>query len=175
MLSNNETLLHDKHYIQQYLRVKRWYDRFEKISDDRKHDMTSFDYQDDMMSFFINCYHLKDWIKNDLKSGINGAVVEEFVEKSDNLKICGDLCNGAKHLLIKNPKIDKDTIVSKRHFSLTLGGGPLINVRYEISVGEKTYDAFNLAKECLKEWEQFLCNNSQEFSLNMSHQILSYK
>ena len=52
-------------YQEQYDRTKRWYDRLTAIDQGRAHDMASDHYVDEIYAFFLNCYHLKDWIKND--------------------------------------------------------------------------------------------------------------
>jgi hypothetical protein len=158
--------LAEQKYIQQYLRVRRWYDRFEVISTSRDHSMTSPNYEDDMYALFINCYHLKDWVANDSESGITKEEVEKFMRESENMRICGDLCIGSKHLEIRNPKIGKDTRVARRHFWMGLGGGPLVSVKYEIAAGGKSYDAFALASKCLEEWDDFLSQHNRHFALN---------
>ena len=51
-------------YLEQYERMQRSYDRFREINS-RLADKVSSDYEDDVFAFFMHCYHLKDWIKND--------------------------------------------------------------------------------------------------------------
>lgn len=147
--------MEEEKYIEQYERVWRWYRRFEKINNNTEHDMASDNYQDEVYAFFINCYHLKDWIKNDPTSEIDSQQVEDFIEKSNYLKICGEFCNGFKHCLVKKARI------RNREFSLLMGGGQkvLAKVRYHITYNDKDYDAFELATNCLKEWDNFLLKN----------------
>lgn len=146
-----------KRYLEQYQRTKRWYERFKSIDEGKDNDRASEYYQDEIYAFFINCYHLKDWIKNDPASGINKDEIENFINKSENLSICADLCNGSKHLVIDNPRRDAQTKVDGRSFSLGLGGGsPRISVRYKVGLKDRINDAFDLATKSLKEWEDFL-------------------
>ena len=144
-------------YLDQYERVKRWYQRFKSISESKEHNMPTDYYQDEVYAFFINCYHLKDWIKNDPSTNITEAEIENFVNSAEVLKVCGDLCNGSKHLTIKNPKLSTNTRIGSRHFALNLGSiFPIIHIEYEVISGDKVYDAFTLATNCLNAWETFL-------------------
>jgi hypothetical protein len=124
---------------------------------DKIHDMPTDYYQDDLYAFFINCYHLKDWVKNDpeISTEVKGDI-ENFIANSEELSICADICNGSKHLKLKAPRKDPNTKVDARHFSLYLGHGPVIHIEYMIESGGKIYDAHLLATKCLKAWDIFL-------------------
>jgi len=52
-------------WFEQFRRVKRWYTRFKSIDEGRPDTLTLDGYLDEVYAFFQNCYHLKDWIKND--------------------------------------------------------------------------------------------------------------
>src|SRR4030095_2546076 len=94
-------------HIQQYGRVRRYLERIQ----DQDRDRT--EYEDDLWSFFQNCWHLKDWLINDEDPGVSPELRDELKHKlSDslgpyaNLRICGDLANRTKHLKLKNPWAD---------------------------------------------------------------------
>lgn len=53
-----------KKFEEQYERVKRWYQRVEAITFGMAHNKNTDFLQDEVFAFFINCYHLKDWIKH---------------------------------------------------------------------------------------------------------------
>ena len=59
------------------------------------------DIADALIHFFMDAYHLKDWIKNDktlTATGQNAGVEDLFGKKgTDVMKICADLANGIKH------------------------------------------------------------------------------
>jgi hypothetical protein len=55
---------------------------------------------DDAYAFFQNCYHLKDWLKND-HAFPKAAQVEGYVTSTPALALCADIANGMKHLLLK--------------------------------------------------------------------------
>ncbi len=147
-------------YLEQYERIKRSYNRFEKINKGMLHDKNSDYYQDEVYAFFINCYHLKDWLIKDLPTGIKKRDIESFVGKSKNLMISGALCTGSKHLIISDPRFDPSTKIGKRSVKVGLGTGPTtISVKYQINIDNKIHDAFTIATKCLKEWERFLKRN----------------
>ena len=142
-------------WAEQWARVNRWLSVIEQTNAGRTHTRESDAYQDELYAFFQNCYHLKDWLKN------SGAVtpdhVESFVRGSESLRICGDLCNGSKHLTLKWPRERHDVAIGERHFALEVGSGPpTISVKYEVTVGDKTYDAFSLAESCMAGWQGYL-------------------
>ena len=138
-------------YLEQYERVKRWYERLMNINNGIPHTKNSESYKDEVYAFFINCFHLKDWIKNDPSNNVYADKVEKFVNSKKNLEICRKICHGAKHLIIEHPKLDK------ADHSLKLGGCETIySAKYEIEVEGIKYDAFKLATQCMNDWKVFL-------------------
>jgi len=55
---------------------------------------------DNYYHFFQDCYHLKDWIKNDGSVKKEVSDVEEYINKSSYLKIIAGIAIAAKHLKI---------------------------------------------------------------------------
>lgn len=79
-------------YNEQFQRVKRY---LEKI---KNQDRATVEYSDDIWAFFQNCWHLKDWIKNDPNLPISVKDnVEQEVKNYNSLMICADLANRSKH------------------------------------------------------------------------------
>jgi hypothetical protein len=111
------------------------------------------DFQDMMWAFFQNCWHLKDWIKNDplLSDAVRTAIDKAAHDKSSCLKMCRELCNGTKHL-------GERPGASHRHINTTIrpGAGPsemdcvIDNGQGQLISGKK------LAADCLAEWERIL-------------------
>jgi len=148
-------------YQQQFERVERFYERFNKIDKGRPHDMSSANYEDEVYAFFIFCYHLKEWIINDETVSVPKNEIEKFINENECLSICADICNGLKHLKrdedkehsgllpeFKNKKISVEFIEGDSY--------PTIGIKFNISTKTKTIDAFELATECLKKWEKFI-------------------
>ena len=148
-------------YKEQYERIIRWYKKFEILNQGTLHDKDSNYYIDEIYAFFINCYHLKDWIKNDSQINTDVSDIETFIRNSQNLSICADICNGLKHLKLNHPKIDPDTTFGGKHFKVGLGTQPTtIALNIEIISNGVTYDAFNLATDCIKEWKNYLISKN---------------
>jgi hypothetical protein len=60
---------------------------------------------DDTYSFFLHCYHLKDWLAHDETFRRSRDEIEDFVSRTPALAICGDVANSIKHLkLLKTPR-----------------------------------------------------------------------
>ncbi|EEB7841207.1 hypothetical protein GNY41_22395, partial [Salmonella enterica subsp. enterica] len=85
--------------MEQIERSKRYLNRIEKIYagifSSSGHDKE--DYDDDVVSFFIHCYHIRDWIIELNTLNIKSGQVDTFINKHQALKICADLANGSKH------------------------------------------------------------------------------
>jgi hypothetical protein len=153
---------------EQWKRVLRWYERFRLIDGGAEQTNPIESYEDDVLAFFMNCYHFKDWLKNDPATGVKSPEVEAFVNRSPNLTLCGGLATGSKHLSISDPRFDPDTKISKRitSFAPTVTVGPpgtpveapptRIAVIYGIKASGVTHDAFIVATRCVEEWDAFL-------------------
>jgi hypothetical protein len=151
-------------WAEQWSRVERWFSHFSETNSGRSHDQASDNYQDEVYAFFQNCYHLKDWLRNDpASSALVRADIESTISGSPNLSLCADLCNGSKHLtLTRNIRSSADTHVGSRHFEVGLSSGsgsdspPSIAVKYEVQSGGSVYDAFTVAQSCMIEWGDYL-------------------
>jgi hypothetical protein len=142
---------------QQWKRVGRWFERFRETAKGRDHKRESDAYQDEAYAFFLTCFHLKDWLKNDDASSAAASDVEDFISESPSLRLCADLANGSKHLRLTRPRVDPEAKVGRRQYFLTLGSGvPRIAAKYEVEAAGKKHDAFELASECMREWEAYL-------------------
>lgn len=148
-------------YQEQYDRIKRWYDRFTALDQGRPHDVPSDNYVDDVYAFFMNCYHLKDWIRHD--SAVPPAVqqsVEGYINSNRFLKLCADICNSLKHLTVTSHRSGESPAFGKKDYSLALGGGPpTIRLKYQVDATGGPIDAFQLATECVGAWDAFLAEN----------------
>ncbi len=153
-----------KKYTEQLERVKRLLHRFERLGTGISHEQHSANYDDDVYSFFQNCYHLKDWIKNDPYCA-SWPSVETLINTNQDLQLCADLCNAQKHLTLtksrsgQNPQFDGGTI----KLNITEGGGPAtveIAISYSvITANVGTVDALDLARRCVQSWENFIVAN----------------
>ena len=144
-------------YQEQYNRLNRWYIRFKEINDGKIHNTPSEYYQDDVYAFFMNCYHLKDWIINDTAAASVANNVENYINNNPELSLCADICNGLKHLRLISDRSGERPKFGKKRGNLVIGSGPItIALKYEIKTNSGTIDAFDLATKCIKAWEIFI-------------------
>ncbi|MCK4622815.1 MAG: hypothetical protein KAT62_11450 [Desulfuromonadales bacterium] len=149
-------------YQEQIERLRRYHSRFSEINEGRSHELPSDYYQDDVFAFFLNCYHIKDWIKNDSTLDITSKSVETFINQNNELSICADICNAHKHLkLDKPPRSDQERKFGPRVFQVKVGTCDTeIKVNYTIETISGEIDAFDLATKCLALWEEFIEKNA---------------
>ncbi|HKW72890.1 MAG TPA: hypothetical protein VJQ08_08695 [Candidatus Dormibacteraeota bacterium] len=118
---------------------------------------------DAIYAFFMNCYHLRDWlIKSD--QSITTAV-DAWIEQSDSLKWCRDICNGMKHCKL-NPAMPTTTYqnwTTTAEPKVVVSGvetrpEPVAGFYWSFedpSSGVKR-DMFQLADSCISDWAAFL-------------------
>ncbi|KTD18726.1 Uncharacterised protein [Legionella lansingensis] len=85
------------YFLEQYERVKRWYDRCNNIS---RNDKGSAEHCDDYLAFFININHLKDWVDEWLKKEKKNKLLKQLesqIKGDINFEIIRVICNGSKH------------------------------------------------------------------------------
>ncbi len=144
-------------YPEQLARVKRWYARFEEIAKGRLHDQDSEHYRDVTYAFFMNCYHLKDWIKNDCTAGTRAQTVESFIDGSSEMSLCADICNAHKHLVLTSSRSGQNPQRGPTRYEVGLDSAPAtIAVQYTIDTASGPVDAFSLATKCVAAWEKWL-------------------
>jgi len=166
-------------HIEQYNRVLRYYERFKLINDGRQKGSSFEGQYDDMLGFFMNCHHLKDWIIQDfyIEKGhpdhpeycrLRDEVVH-FIDSYDCLKLCADICNGAKHLYRNEPLHFGETIRVRNevHIDETVDDPPVQRVLRITSESGKEWDAFELANECLSKWKEFFAGHKKVFQTLM--------
>lgn len=105
----------------------------------------------------MNCYHLKDWIRNDPAAVSVANRVEGYINNNPELSLCADICNGLKHLQLDRERSGKSPEFVKKKAKLEIGKGSItITLKYEITTKDGTIDAFSLATKCMKLWENFI-------------------
>ncbi|MDD5569487.1 MAG: hypothetical protein PHG23_03710 [Candidatus Pacebacteria bacterium] len=140
--------------LDRILRLKEDIARFSVATDDNFESAI-----DAFTSFFIQCYHLRDWL---IQSRYGRIDIDIFVSKSAWLSLCRDIANKQKH-----KEIDKYD--PQNHFVKRKGSGnstPIIayydparnEQRFGIDVQEfgTMIDVIDLAEKCIEEWQKFL-------------------
>ena len=149
--------------MEQFDRAQRYLERLRQLYVGTQSDQRSKqECEDDALSFFVHCYHIKDWIIHLNKVGITSKNVDAFIDENECLKICADLCNGAKHCrLTKTSRSGlKPHLAGKQYkFSTWLsgsGGCEIIQGKYTVVTMHGLVDALVLAEECMKCWGVFI-------------------
>jgi hypothetical protein len=152
-------------YETQFERTRRYHNRFKQLNDGMEHAAPSDTYVDDIYAFFQNCYHLKDWLKNDpAYTSHTDQQIEDYVTKTESLSICADICNGSKHLTFNRtprsgdePKMGGKVISIKVTDSFSGEEFPIIiAMQVEVEHAGNKLDAFQLATDALQSWELFI-------------------
>jgi hypothetical protein len=159
-------------YKEQYQRVLRY---SEKI---KNQDRSTLEYSDDIWAFFQSCWHLKDWIKNDLQiPSVIRNKIEEESQQYDSLMICADLSNRSKHLELKwnrrdakitgiGVTIHMPTIYLNRgHDDSDLQEKGYVEHPFYIETSDgKKLDGLSVANQAIDDWRKIL----QKFSLPLT-------
>ena len=148
-------------YKEQLERVQRWLDRIEVQGWDRieyrdgfKEFLDRIQYEDFLWTFFQNCWHLKDWIKNDDALPRNVCeTVEDEVKKFESLMICADLANRSKHLELKNIRRDARAIAEIR---LVVGESKISRDYMVVLADGSKHPALDVARNAMKDWRTLL-------------------
>jgi hypothetical protein len=119
---------------------------------------------DHLGSFFQNCWHLKDWIKNDdsLPQDTRNAIVRD-AEATESLKFCADLANRFKHYkLTKHVRKGATLWYARCVRNIDAATGEIlceVPVGYTIASQRGTpspSDAVGFARSLVRDWESVL-------------------
>jgi hypothetical protein len=154
---------------EQYGRMQRWYKKCEKLNKEGK-VVDTFESKDVIYAFFQNCYHLKDWIKND--TCIDQQVVdglEDAINNSDAMVLCGCLANSTKHKVLtqngRRKKIESIELKETTHLTLVTDNPDKSRGRHTLSVvinGKEPVDCIELAGRCIEFWKEYLKNEFEK-------------
>ena len=115
---------------------------------------------DTTLSFFEAVHHLKDWLGNDISSGITKGDGDALIGGSLMLQLCADLANGSKHLILTKTRTgDKSTAITRNDVNVFLGTGTAAH-RFYVRSGGTEYDVLQIAESAVDEWEKFLTSKS---------------
>jgi len=104
------------------------------------------------MAFFVECDHLRDWLKGDLNAlpGVTAAGIDNHAQGSVPLRRCNAISNTDKHHTRR-----LGTTARIRETSITPTGARVsIEVDWA-SPNATTIDALDLANECVESWRSF--------------------
>jgi hypothetical protein len=131
---------------QQYARMMRAYQRATSAA------AVTVQVEDDLCSFFVWCFHLKDWLKNDptLPAAVKAAAAV-LVNTNESLKLSAELANGVTQLRAsRRERADDDAEATPEEDTPPPGGRVVV-------VGSGRYlDARDVAGRCTAAWAAFL-------------------
>lgn len=132
----------------QYERMQRSYARLSESH------VSSIDYDDDLQHFFQDCWHLKDWIKNDGLVRLTSDIENE-VQSHKVLRIVADLANGCKHLRRRSDR--EGAYVTSKNVTVHLGQSRGVDVVHVVTLGDgTTLSAQAVATQACEAWDAVL-------------------
>ncbi len=134
-------------------RLREIYNQVPYITDTREY------YIDDVYSFFIHCYHIRDWIIHLNLLGLGEKDVDAFINEHNELRICADLCNGTKHCELKRKlRTSRQPHLASWTFSSDGMNDKMETTKGKFCIlsGDKFYDALELAESCMKLWDEYI-------------------
>lgn len=137
-----------------YHLMMRAYNKLKKIYTDNGSNIENTEAPDAAKTFFINCYHLKDR----LKEHPSAPHVEGFINATPHLALLADIANKAKHgELNKKPRSGNVPQEGNKHMTMKFGSGRAVTTgSFAITSVGKEYDALDLATSCVEAWDSFL-------------------
>ena len=135
-----------------------WHSQFERFK--RSHVRvtgpyrSSVAYEDDLHHFMQDCWHLKDWIKNDPNAGI-GQRIEDLVRGYRSLRISADLANGSKHFV--RSKHQEGAYVTSSGVTVHLGQDKPIDVECIVTLDDGTkVEVQTVVRDAYADWNDIL-------------------
>jgi len=163
-------------YLEQLDRARRALTKLENLSTITSTENVSIppvqqtEYVDALYFYFQNCWHLKDWIKNDdaapasLKAAVRRMETEQ--DPVHSLMLCADLANGSKHFkLTHSIRVDAKAQgqIMVRVAESMFGNEPSstsVQFQYRIVEGSgANHDALAVARKALSDWENLITTN----------------
>jgi len=120
--------------------------------------------KDDCISFFMHCYHIKDWVQSlYCHTKEEKQSVEDFINDHSELKICADLCNGSKHFQLRSIASyrsgEPQEVELREHKPITYitgsGGLEVHKCKFNVESASASYDALELAEKCMELWSEY--------------------
>ena len=130
-----------------YRRTERWFERLLQVADPRQG--VSMDEQIDFaLVFFQSAYHMRDYLARD--GAATKQQLDELMAATQALRVCRDLCLGAKHRVITRPSVDAEPWIVRSY------DPP--NWKLVVKVGE-IFDLVSIADQCMRAWRQFFVDH----------------
>lgn len=150
--------------MEQIERANRYLERIRKIYRGVERPYHSINgFEDDVVSFFIHCHHIADWVAQLNCKGISLENVNQFINSHEELKVCADFCNGSKHCRLERKRTQSQPhMISKSYWSTDIASIPHVNkpgierAVFKIASHNASYDALELAERCMELWGEYV-------------------
>jgi hypothetical protein len=160
---------------EQMLRVKRWLKRLHRINNGLTISPSSSfqpeqfinECRDDFLAFFLNCYHLKDWIAKDkTSSSLQKRAIEPYINQTPELRVTADICNQAKHLELDRRRSSSEARWRGRTYDARDKSDNTVSVHlnFYLQAEGSFRDALSLANEAVSAWEKFFALTDTELT-----------
>jgi hypothetical protein len=179
----------------QYRAMMRAYGCLERHAEDMGTAAAiSYDASDLAKRFFLECYHLKDWLKKSDK--IPSTEIERCVSGSQHLSLAADISNSLKHAGLSKPPrsglpfVAFNTELTVRIPASAAPGQSLGDLKFSrnprdgdtlklvrgdfarfgagavaiVTFGERRWNCLELARDCVREWNGLLAHWGIEFT-----------
>jgi hypothetical protein len=94
-------------------------------------------YKDDLDHAFIECWSIKEWIKNDSELKIRipqvGKITEQVANSNTSIMIVSDVANREKHLFLRDPK-ETNAAIKNSHLGIHVSETISLSLTAHISV-----------------------------------------
>jgi len=144
-------------YQEQMDRIKRLAEDIKRFSVAKEDNIESA--IDAFTSFFIQCYHLRDWL---FESRYSKRDIDIFINESFPLSLCKDMANRQKHRMIDKYQ-PAHHLVEHKYGNIS---SPIVKYydperkedRFGLDIEElgTLVDVIDLSEKCIEEWERFL-------------------
>jgi len=155
-------------YVDQLQRVRRFLNRIDNPNANSAKPLSpqeQIDYEDMLFGFFQNCWHLKDWIKNDITAPrtLSGPI-ETLWAQYQSLKLCADVANATKHLILNTSRVNGRLLraIEARINESVVSGESTTEVRYEYKIADNagnSHSAIAVARQAVSDWEKLITQN----------------
>ncbi len=138
--------------------LSSWRAQYDRLQRSHAHVVRSYrssvEYVDDLHHFMQDCWHLKDWIKNDPATGL-ATTIEKTVRAYKSLRIAADLANGSKHL--NRHTHEEGAYVTSISVTAHLGQDKPVDVECVITLGDGTQtSAASVVRDAFADWNTIL-------------------
>jgi hypothetical protein len=152
--------------LDQWERVIRWHERLTPFRTAFPEQEPARSYAlDDVWAFFMNCYHLRDWL---IRAGVKSQKeVDSFIDQSQAMRLCRDVANGVKHYKLnpRKPTTTNANWTTMTYYTYTGREGEALREhahrvflpdqakRFKVTAAR---DVFEVADACMTAWRGFL-------------------